>query len=81
MITRKYNLIGKYQKMFDAIRGKYSRARTTALFKAGEAIPNFKHWGYVRGACILTITWETAPTYLEEDDFFDFLETAYNVVA
>jgi len=81
MIIRKYELVGKYRKLFDATRGKFHTARTKALYDADQTIPNFKTWEYLGCLGQLTITWDKAPSYLEEDDLFDCFEREYDSVA
>ncbi len=79
-VVKQYNLVGKYAKLFNAKRGKFSIARSSALFELGETMPTFDSWEYFRGADILKITFSTAPSYLVEDEFFDCLEKHYNEV-
>ena len=77
-VVKKYDLVGKYKKLFDAKRGKFSLARSSAIFELSETMPTFDTWEYHSGAAILTITFSTAPSYLVEDDFFDCLEKHYD---
>ena len=77
-VKKRYDLVGKYAKLFDAKRGKFSLARSAALHELGETMPTFTTWEYLGGPKWLFITFSTAPSYLVEDDFFDCLEKHYN---
>jgi hypothetical protein len=78
-VVKEYNLQGKYKKLFDAKRGKFSLARSGALFELGETMPTFDTWEYFSSLGMLKITFSTAPSYLVEDDFFDCLEKHYDL--
>ena len=79
MVKRTYKLAGKYLKMFEAHRGKYVSARSMAIHKDAEHETNFETWSYSGTLGELTITWKTAPSYLQEDELFDFLEAEHEV--
>lgn len=78
-VVKKYDLVGKYKKLFEAKRGKFSIARSSALFELGNTMPTWDTWQYHSGAAILTLTFNTAPSYLIEDEFFDCLEKHYDL--
>jgi hypothetical protein len=80
-VVKEYTLQGKYKKLFDAKRGKFSLARSSALFELGETMPTFDTWQHLKCLDLLQITFSTSPSYLVEDDFFDCLEKHYDKAA
>jgi len=78
-VKKRYDLQGKYAKLFDAKRGKFHTARVSALQELDQTMPTFTTWQYFAGPKWLEITFATAPTYLVEDDFFDCLEKHYDL--
>jgi hypothetical protein len=80
-VTKKYQLTGKYAKLFAAKRGKFHKARATAIHKYSQHEPIFTTWEYFSTVPTLTVTWSTSPSYLQEDELFDFLEAEYDTVA
>jgi hypothetical protein len=76
MIQVKYQIVGQYQKLFDAKRGKYAFSRGQALIKIKQTptLSNFQTWNYDPSAKELTVTWTNGPNCNEEHDLFDWLE-------
>jgi hypothetical protein len=80
-VTKKYQLTGKYAKLFEAKRGKFATARAKAIHKYSQHEPIFSTWEYFSTIPTLTVTWSTAPSYFQEDELFDTLEAEYDSVA
>lgn len=77
-IIKTYELVGKYQKLFDAKRGKYMRARSAAIFELDQTIPTFTGWEYLSSLSKLKLTFSAAPSYAVEDDIFDCFEKHFD---
>jgi hypothetical protein len=76
-VTKNYELVGKYRKLFDAKRGKFSLARSSAIFEISNKIPTVESYDYLSCIGRLTITYTQNPSYLVEDDIFDIFEQHY----